>query len=50
MSDKISKSYVELVRIIKSAFIIRKEEQNKGKDSMMRKSPPSQEQWKVVGS
>lgn len=34
MSDKISKINVELVRIIKGAFIIRKEEQNKGKDSV----------------
>lgn len=50
MSDKISKSNVELVEIIKSVFIIRKEEQNKGKDSMERKSPPSHQQWKVVGS
>jgi len=41
MSDKISKSDVELDRIIKSVFIIRKEEQDKGKGSVTRKSPPS---------
>lgn len=50
MSDKISRRTVELVAIIKSAFIIRKEEQNKGKESMKRKSPPSHQQWEAVGS
>lgn len=50
MSDKISKINVELVRIIKGAFIIRKEEQNKGKDSVKRKWPPPQWQWAAASS